>query len=102
VTHAGTGSCYIEFGGARSVASMWTFSPIPITRSALIMNRRSRYAPTRNISVRAAAPGGLDCSNERGHQGAPAIAVTPRNRCLYENPNIAIAGHARFRRLCLS
>jgi hypothetical protein len=37
---------------------MWTFSPIPITRLAPIMNRRSRCAPTRSISVRAAAPAG--------------------------------------------
>src|SRR2546428_429784 len=57
---------------------MWTFSPIPITPSALIMNRRSRCAPTRSVSVRAAAPAGLGCSNETANHALaanPAIAL---------------------------
>jgi hypothetical protein len=45
-----------------------------------------------------------DRSYERGlaNQTLQATAAQPRGRSFMENVNIIIAGHDRFRRLCLS
>ena len=58
VTHKGTGTCYIEFGGGRIGRVDVDFFSNPNGPPALITSHRLRYAPIRSISVQAAAPVG--------------------------------------------
>jgi len=46
----------------------------------------------------------MRCADDarRGDQTLQVTAATPRSKPLMKNSNIIIAGHARFRRMCLS